>query len=97
MDAEKLNEPWKQAEEKYASGDYQEAHRLAIKMSELGEDPLISYELKPKGKKFLSQIWTNPGNCFDYLGRVVDALECYEMALKLNPLREILRFSPAGH
>ncbi|MGD2092363.1 MAG: LA2681 family HEPN domain-containing protein [Candidatus Aminicenantes bacterium] len=169
MDTEKLNELLKQAEEKYASGDYKEAHRLAIKVSELGEGPLISYyaggilidtgwilrdeeivkkavenlerdlkelekrkdiapsvyynlangcwtlynfkrfkdptacylkpselykvrkyllkaiELKPKGKKFLAQIWTNLGNCFDYLGRVVDALECYEMALKYKP------------
>lgn len=29
-----------------------------------------------------SQIWVNLGNCFDTLGRVVDALECYEEALK---------------
>jgi tetratricopeptide (TPR) repeat protein len=169
MDTKKLNELWKKAEEKYASGDYKEAYRLAMKMKKLGEDPLISYymggilfdigwilrdeeivkeavenlekdmkelvkrkdiapsvyyslangysslynfkflkdrttcylspselykvrefllkaiELKPKGKKFLSQIWTNLGNCFDYLGRVVDALECYEMALKYKP------------
>ena len=25
------------------------------------------------------------GNCFDYLGRVVEALECYDKALKLEP------------
>lgn len=29
-----------------------------------------------------SQIWVNLGNCFDTLGRVVDALECYEKALE---------------
>ncbi len=169
MDTKKLNELLKQAEEKYASGDFKEAYRLALKMSELGKDPLISYymggllfdigwslqdeeivkktvenlekdlgellkrkdiapsvyynlangyatlynfkrskdpiacylvtselykvreyllkavELEPKGEKFLSQIWTNLGNCFDYLGRVVDALECFDMALKYKP------------
>ena len=29
-----------------------------------------------------SQIWTNLGNCFDHLGRVIDALECYNEALQ---------------
>jgi len=33
---------------------------------------------------FVSQIWVNLGNCFDALGRVVDALECYEKALELK-------------
>ena len=32
-----------------------------------------------------SQIWVNLGNCFDNLGRVMDALECYEEALKWKP------------
>lgn len=32
-----------------------------------------------------SQIWANLGNCFDTLGRVVDALECYEQSLKWKP------------
>lgn len=32
-----------------------------------------------------SQIWVNLGNCFDNLGRVIDALECYEKALKCKP------------
>ena len=169
MDAKKVNELLKQSEEKYASGDYKEAYRLVMRMSELGSYPLISHymggmlvdiglhlrdkkivrkaveilekdlklltkrtkiapsvyynlangysylydfkrikdpsvgylgptelykireyllkaiELKPKDKKFLSQIWTNLGNCFDYSGRVLDALECYEMALKYKP------------
>lgn len=169
MDNKKLNELLKLAEEKYVSGDYEEALRLIMKMSELGENPQISYymggmlpdigwhlfdeeivrngveklegdldflkeiediaprtyynlangysylynfkrikdpyvgylchtelykvreyllkaiELKPKDKGLLSQIWTNLGNCFDTSGRVVDALECYEMALKYKP------------
>lgn len=42
-------------------------------------------EHKPHNQKFSSQIWVNLGNCFDHLGRVVDALECYEEALKCNP------------
>ena len=32
-----------------------------------------------------SQIWVNLGNCFDALGRVLDALECYEKAIVLEP------------
>jgi len=32
-----------------------------------------------------SQIWVNLGNCFDALGRVLDALECYEKAIALEP------------
>jgi tetratricopeptide (TPR) repeat protein len=32
-----------------------------------------------------SLIWVNLGNCFDNLGRVIDALECYEEALKWKP------------
>ena len=32
-----------------------------------------------------SQIWVNLGNCFNTLGRVLDALECYEKAIALEP------------
>lgn len=32
-----------------------------------------------------SKIWVNLGNCYDHLGRVLDALECYEKALELKP------------
>jgi len=34
---------------------------------------------------FMSKIWVNLGNCFDTLGRVLDALQCYEKALELKP------------
>ena len=157
------------AEKKYASGDYKGALDVTMKMSGLGEDPLISHymggmlvdigrhlqdeekvreavdilekdleelvkrkdkapqayynlangyyylyefkwikdhyigyleptelykvreyllkaiELKPNDEEFLSQIWTNLGNCFDNSGRGVDALECYEKALECKP------------
>ena len=33
---------------------------------------------------FASETWVNLGNCFDELGRVIDALECYEKALELK-------------
>ena len=32
-----------------------------------------------------SEAWVNLGNCFDTVGRVMDALECYEEALELKP------------
>jgi hypothetical protein len=32
-----------------------------------------------------SKIWVNLGNCFDAMGRVLDALECYEKAIALEP------------
>ena len=32
-----------------------------------------------------AQILVNIGNCFDYIGRVVEALECYDEALTLRP------------
>ena len=41
-------------------------------------------EYSPKDAMFESQIWVNLGNCFDTLGRVIDALECYEKALELK-------------
>ena len=34
---------------------------------------------------FISQIWVNLANCYDSLGRVIDALECYDEALKVKP------------
>jgi tetratricopeptide (TPR) repeat protein len=40
---------------------------------------------QPKDNTLLSQIFVNLGNCFDTLGRVVDALECYDQALTLKP------------
>ncbi len=43
----------------------------------------LEYDLQ--NKVFASKIWVNLGNCFDTLGRVVDALECYEEALKWKP------------
>ena len=36
---------------------------------------------QPEDKALLAQIFVNFGNCFDTLGRVVDALECYDQAL----------------
>jgi tetratricopeptide (TPR) repeat protein len=42
-------------------------------------------EYRPKDAMFESQIWVNLGNCFGTLGRVIDALECYEKALELKP------------
>lgn len=38
---------------------------------------------------FASETWVNLGNCFDELGRVIDALECYEKALELNQDHEM--------
>jgi tetratricopeptide (TPR) repeat protein len=32
-----------------------------------------------------AQILVNFGNCFDYIGRVVESLECYDQALNLRP------------
>jgi len=40
---------------------------------------------RPEGPFLSSQIWVNLGNCFDALGRVLDALECYEKAIALKP------------
>lgn len=37
---------------------------------------------KPRENGLLSQIYVNLGNCLNKKGRVVDALECYEKALK---------------
>lgn len=33
----------------------------------------------------LTRIWTNLGNCYDNIGRTVEAIECYENTLKTNP------------
>ena len=35
--------------------------------------------------KFISQLWTNYGNCLDSLGRGVEALYAYDKALKIDP------------
>ena len=32
-----------------------------------------------------AQKFVNLGNCFDYIGRVVEALECYDQALSIEP------------
>ena len=40
----------------------------------------LEYDLQ--NAMLTSQIWVNLGNCFDSLGRVIDALECYEESLK---------------
>ena len=37
------------------------------------------------GTNLSAQILVNLGNCFDYIGRVVEALECYNQALSLRP------------
>ncbi len=37
------------------------------------------------GNILTAQILVNLGNCFDYIGRVVEALECYDQALSLRP------------
>jgi len=39
---------------------------------------------KIENQLFASQIWVNLGNCFDALGRVLDALECYDKAIALD-------------
>jgi len=44
---------------------------------------VLSYDLQDA--LFASRTWVNLGNCFDHLGRVVDALECYEEALRRKP------------
>lgn len=40
---------------------------------------------QPKENASLAQIFVNLGNCFDNLGRVIDALECYDHALNVKP------------
>ncbi|HUU29401.1 MAG TPA: LA2681 family HEPN domain-containing protein [archaeon] len=42
-------------------------------------------KLKIKDNFLGSQIFTNLANCYDSLGRVFDALECYDEAIKLKP------------
>ena len=39
-------------------------------------------EIGTKDALLMSQIWVNLGNCYDDLGRVIDAAECYEEALR---------------
>jgi len=43
----------------------------------------LAYE--PKDQMLVAQILVNLGNCFDNLGRVIDALECYDQSLRLKP------------
>jgi hypothetical protein len=43
----------------------------------------LEYDLQ--NPMLASQILVNLGNCFDHLGRVIEAVECYEEALKLKP------------
>jgi len=43
----------------------------------------LEYDLRDA--MLTSQIWVNLGNCFDTVGRVIDALECYEESLKWKP------------
>jgi len=38
-----------------------------------------------KDLSLLTDIFGNLGNCFDYLGRSIDALECYDKALNIDP------------
>ena len=42
-------------------------------------------ESNPQDAMFMSEIFVNLGNCYDTFGRVLDALECYEEALKYKP------------
>ena len=42
-------------------------------------------ECDPEKPLLSSQIWVNLGICFDNIGRVLDALECYERAIALKP------------
>lgn len=38
-----------------------------------------------KDSMLQSQLWVNLGNCYDHLGRVFDALDCYDKALYYKP------------
>ena len=40
----------------------------------------LEYDLQDA--MLISQVWVNLGNCYDSVGRVIDALECYEESLK---------------
>jgi len=43
----------------------------------------LEYNIQDANRK--AEIWVNLGNCFDEIGRVVEALECYDEALKYKP------------
>lgn len=63
-------------------------HYACFKKTELNQAKnyyLKSLEYPIRDTLSASRIWTNIGNCFDELGRVIDALECYEEALKKKP------------
>jgi hypothetical protein len=42
-------------------------------------------DLGNSGPSFASQVWINYGNCLSQLGRFIDAIECYEHAMRLDP------------
>ena len=42
-------------------------------------------EQKIENKHFISEIYVNLGNCYDEIGRAVEAQECYDEALKFDP------------
>jgi tetratricopeptide (TPR) repeat protein len=42
-------------------------------------------EHKIQDRNFISEVYVNLGNCYDELGRVIEAQECYDEALRLNP------------
>jgi hypothetical protein len=63
-------------------------HIVSFKKSDL--NIAINYyrkalDFKLENIVLTSQIWVNLGNCYDHLGRVVDALECYDQAINLKP------------
>ena len=43
-------------------------------------------ELDPQTGPFASQLWVNYGNCLSQLGRFAEVIECYEKALKADPV-----------
>lgn len=55
-----------------------------FKITELDETKInLRKALEYNNKK--PEIFVNLGNCYDHLGRTIDALECYEKALELKP------------
>ena len=63
-------------------------HAACFKVTELDKAKAYyrkALEHDPKDPVQTSQTWVNLGSCLDQIGRVVEALECYEEALKLKP------------
>ncbi|MAT42457.1 MAG: hypothetical protein CL609_08960 [Anaerolineaceae bacterium] len=54
--------------------------RMAKKLYRLSIENLESS--KPS---FASQVWINYGNCLSQLGRFIDAIECYEHSIRIDP------------